>query len=660
MNFRNKLLCFLIPLIIIGIQALAVICYFVAADSILSEQNRSMEQIIIKTSAELNAWLQERDREATIFASTDVFKNMCEWQGKALDEEQMGIMMEGAQDRLNKYHELSPAYEAVFLMNKNGTIFLNSNGKNIGLDLSKLPDYQINIKKAAQDMKNWTGEVHLSPATGRPVLLITAPIISIEGEMVGILGVAADLIAFSDTFIGDVKIGETGYIYIVDSTGTFLSHPDKEKILNANLSEYEFGSKILEEKDGLTKYEWEGSLKNVCFSTYDQKGWIVVAEVDNKELIAPIQKIKYISLIIGIVAIAIISLVIWLLTGRIFKNISNVIAKLKLSSQRINGASVQVSEASQHLAEGAGEQASSLEETSSSLDELASMTKQNSNNARQAKVMADDAQKATVNGQDSMERMSAAIVKIKTSSDETAKIMKTIDEIAFQTNLLALNAAVEAARAGEAGKGFAVVAEEVRNLAQRSAEAAKDTAVLIGESQKKAEGGVTVSEEVQDFLRGIEKSVEKLTQLNAEVSGASEEQARGIEQLNTAINQIDRATQSNAAMAEESASTSDELSSQAHKLNEMVNVLTSLVAGNEKNKIKQVSFKNVKLKSLATAREKVKNISNFKKNPPSQKGDHQKRGTKKVINSESFEKKQISNEEIVDLEEINRMKLEDF
>jgi len=360
------------------------------------------------------------------------------------------------------------------------------------------------------------------------------------------------------------------------------------------------------------------------------------------------------------VAIAIISLVIWLLTGRIFKNISNVIAKLKLSSQRINGASVQVSEASQHLAEGAGEQASSLEETSSSLDELASMTKQNSNNARQAKVMADDAQKATVNGQDSMERMSAAIVKIKTSSDETAKIMKTIDEIAFQTNLLALNAAVEAARAGEAGKGFAVVAEEVRNLAQRSAEAAKDTAVLIGESQKKAEGGVTVSEEVQDFLRGIEKSVEKLTQLNAEVSGASEEQARGIEQLNTAINQIDRATQSNAAMAEESASTSDELSSQAHKLNEMVNVLTSLVAGNEKNKIKQVSFKNVKLKSLATAREKVKNISNFKKNPPSQKGDHQKRGTKKVINSESFEKKQISNEEIVDLEEINRMKLEDF
>ncbi len=269
----------------------------------------------------------------------------------------------------------------------------------------------------------------------------------------------------------------------------------------------------------------------------------------------------------------------FLITRGITKPLNRVISGLSQGAGQVTSASGQVAESSQSMAEGASEQASSLEETSASLEEMTSMTKQNADNAGQANTMAADANEAAEKGREAMTRMAEGINKIKTSSDETAKIVKTIDEIAFQTNLLALNAAVEAARAGDAGKGFAVVAEEVRNLAQRSAEAAKDTASLIEESQHNADNGVTVSEEVAGILEQIANGVGKVTQLVGEVSAASKEQTQGIEQISTAVTQMDQVTQSNAANSEEAASASEELSAQANELNDMVRVLTAIVGG---------------------------------------------------------------------------------
>ncbi len=267
----------------------------------------------------------------------------------------------------------------------------------------------------------------------------------------------------------------------------------------------------------------------------------------------------------------------------IVRALKKIIQALTEGSEQVASASGQVSSASQSLAEGATEQAAGLEETSSSLEEMSSMTKQNADNAQQANTLASEARKAADNGTEAMGRMNSAIEEIQKSSDETAKIIKVIDEIAFQTNLLALNAAVEAARAGEAGKGFAVVAEEVRNLAMRSAEAAKNTSSMIEESVKNSKNGVDIAGEVAKVLEEIVQGVGKTTDLVSEIAAASQEQAQGIDQVNTAVAQMDKVTQQNAANAEESASASEELSAQAESMNQIVFDLAAMVGGRAKD-----------------------------------------------------------------------------
>jgi methyl-accepting chemotaxis protein len=250
---------------------------------------------------------------------------------------------------------------------------------------------------------------------------------------------------------------------------------------------------------------------------------------------------------------------------------------LAQGAQHVATASSQVASASQSLSQGATEQAASLEQTSASMEEIASMTRQNAENTHQAAGMMADAERQVHGANSALDAMVASMSAIKESSDKVSKIIKTIDEIAFQTNILALNAAVEAARAGEAGMGFAVVADEVRTLAQRSAQAAKDTAVLIEESIAKANDGNQKVTQVTSAIAAITDSAVKAKGLIDEVSVASRQQSQGIEQVSQAIAQMEKVTQSNAASAEESAAVSEELSAQAEEASSVVRRLADLV-----------------------------------------------------------------------------------
>ena len=255
-----------------------------------------------------------------------------------------------------------------------------------------------------------------------------------------------------------------------------------------------------------------------------------------------------------------------------------VIRGLAEAARQLAGGSGQVSSASQSLAEGASEQAASIEETSSSMEEMASMTRQNASNAGNVNSLMTETKQVVGTAGQSMEKLTGSMEAISSASEETSKIIKTIDEIAFQTNLLALNAAVEAARAGEAGAGFAVVADEVRRLAMRAAEAAKNTAELIEGTVKKVNEGSDLVATTSSAFDNVTLSTEKIGVLVSEIYQASDEQARGIEQVNIAITQMDKVVQQNAANAEESASASEELNAQAEQLWDYVNELMLLIA----------------------------------------------------------------------------------
>ncbi|MBI5586517.1 MAG: MCP four helix bundle domain-containing protein [Deltaproteobacteria bacterium] len=267
------------------------------------------------------------------------------------------------------------------------------------------------------------------------------------------------------------------------------------------------------------------------------------------------------------------------ITRMITNRLKKVIAGLREGADQVASAAGQVSSASQSLAEGASEQAAGLEETSSSMEEMSSMTKQNAHNAGQANTLMAETGQVVDEANRSIDRLTGSMNEISQASEETGKIIKTIDEIAFQTNLLALNAAVEAARAGEAGAGFAVVADEVRNLALRAAEAAKNTAGLIEDTVKKVKKGSEIVIRTNEAFLKVAGGSKKTSELVAEIAAASQEQAQGIEQVSKAIAEMDRVVQQNAAGAEESASASEELNAQAEQMKDFVQQLVNLVGG---------------------------------------------------------------------------------
>lgn len=514
-------------------------------------------------------------------------------------------------------------YEDLYLISIKGDIVYSDRkagdlGKNVTSGSLKNSGLSLAFKGSEQQELSFGDFAPYEPGGNKPACFIAARITDMDDAWAGSVAIRVPLSKINSITQERIGMGETGETYLVgpDKLMRSDSYIDPEfhtvdtsfqnsakGIVDTEATRAALGGQsgrgVIEnyrDIDALTFYE--------PIEMFDTR-WAFITEIEESEAFKAVHDLRWLIGIVAICALGAILFVAWAITRSIAAPINRIIAKLRSGSEQVNSASTLVASASQSLADGSSDQAASIEETSSALEEMSAMTKQNADHADQANAIMVKSRGIVEKSNESMATLTASMTEISHSSDQTSKIVKTIDEIAFQTNLLALNAAVEAARAGEAGAGFAVVADEVRNLALRATEAAKGTADLIEGNVERILRGSEIVSSTNTAFQEMAKSSSSAEELVAEIASASKEQAHGINQISVAVTEIDRKVQEAAATAEESASASEEMSKQSQEMKEIVEELVLIVGSDDSQKVKKYSgqsagkFKGRPTKSFA-------------------------------------------------------------
>ncbi|MGE0084324.1 MAG: methyl-accepting chemotaxis protein [Desulfococcaceae bacterium] len=471
-----------------------------------------------------------------------------------------------------------PAFENICIADPGGDLVAAGDESIIG---------KIKVSDRKYFQESMSGKLYISDpfgsrVTGNPVFAVSAPI-RYGDDVTGVFFCIIRLDFISTRFIQSVHPGKSAYAFLYDREGNIIAHPDHSAI-NRNIKDFSFGSAPVNQKQGHFAYkDAKTGGGTLAISPCGESGWTVGVAAPNSEIMAPVRHVRNVNILLSVIVISVAVLLILRLVNATVKPLSVIAEGLICAGELVSGASQEITHASQSLSENSSHQAASVEQSSASLEEMAAMTKRNAENAAQADRLMKAAAAVIKKADEAVKQLTVSMTEVSTASEETSRIVKTIDGIAFQTNLLALNAAVEAARAGEAGAGFAVVAAEVRNLAMSSAEAAKNTSVLIESTVNKIRSGAEFVSTVSQAFGEVASSAGKVGELLSEIAQASNEQAEGISQISKSVSVMDKVTQQNAADAQMTHSSAEEMYSQARELNRYVAQLQHLISGTDRD-----------------------------------------------------------------------------
>ena len=599
-SIKSKLIFYITCLMLVMCIGLGLISYYFASSTLSDTVNDSMMKIATQGALSVEQRLDAYYGELRGLAEYKIF------QDRDTNRPEINEL----------FNRLMPQWDYLTLYTAEP-----SGMNSYGFDITTRDYYQ-----KAMAGNNAISDPVISYNDGTLQCFLAVPIKDLDGKIIGMLGGSKDGMFYTQ-LAADVTFGKTGYSFIINSKGDVIAHNDKEMVMNAynifteeqsdasltGLADLE--RKMVAGESGSGEYLYQGEEKFLAFCPIGDTGWSMGLSTTKSEVFSGVNRLAYI-----IVVTSAVLLVIGIIVGIVFarniatpivtaSNAVNLLASkdytyevnqknllrkdelgilaaaikkivdsmnetmqsIRLAAEQVFSGAEQVSATSMALSQGATEQASSVEELSASIEQIAAQTRQNADYAMHANDLVEKTKSNADNGNTRMSEMILAMDDINKSSNDISKIIKVIDEIAFQTNILALNAAVEAARAGQHGKGFAVVAEEVRTLAARSANAAKETTSMIENSIKNVEDGMKIANETSDALKLIVEEVDEVAGLVNKIAIASKEQAAGIEQINSGISQVSSVVQSNSAISEESASSSEQLSSQAEVLKAQVN-----------------------------------------------------------------------------------------
>lgn len=564
LGLKNK---FMIP-------AITVISVFMTAAAILSYVGT--ERALEKSSTEQIARIAESIQKNTDFWIRGITMNMTGWTRQKIYEKALEKSLVGKSARKSAnilFQSLLTKYcEAVSLANAKGEIVASSEPGTIGkLNVSGQVYFQESLKG-----KTFISEIKHSETSNRLVFVVSAPVWK-EDFCLGVLFGIFDVAYYAQELVYPIKVGETGYVFMYQENGLVFAHPEKSEILKLNMNNFDFGQKLISEKEGSLVCKFGDTENIVVYKQIRETGWTVAVSLGTSELHASARSVGWFNLFLSLSVIMLVSVVIFLIAGTVVNPIIRITKGLSEVSELIASASDQIASTSQQLARGASKQTASVEDSSTSLEEMSAMSRETSELTRGAEVLMRKNIQKSAQSLRALVGLTREMIQIEADSGQISDIIKTIDEIAFQTNLLALNAAIEAARAGEAGIGFAVVADEIRNLAMKAANAAETTQELLDATIARVSRAAHSIRDVNKDFEGIIESATVMGEKTASITEASTEVSNGIEQVSISANNIEKITLQVAASSQESAAASEKLSAQAVVMQGFVDELESLV-----------------------------------------------------------------------------------